>query len=88
VRQLVYAERGAGVDFSMVAGRVAMRGGQLLGVDEPRILAEIAAEHAGLAEQFDRAATALAPILEAMDTIYRRCLAVAIPSDTRPARLP
>ena len=88
IRQLVYAERGAGVDFSMVAGRMAMRNGRLLGIDEPRILAEIVAEQAGLAEQLDRAAASLAPLLEAMEQVYRRCLAVAIPADTHPARLP
>lgn len=88
IRQLVYAERGAGVDFSMVAGRMAMRAGRLLGIDEPRILAEIVAEQAGLAEQLDRAAASLAPLLEAMEHVYRRCLAVAIPPDTHPARLP
>jgi guanine deaminase len=88
VRQLVYAERGAGVDFSMVAGRVAMRSGRLLGIDEGRILAEIVAEQAGLREQFDRAAASLAPVLEGMEKIYRRCLAVPVAADTHPARLP
>lgn len=88
VRQLVYAERGAGVRFSMVAGRVAMRDGQLTGLDESRILAEIAAEHARLVEHFHRAAAALGPVMRAMDDVYRRCLAVAVPSDTYPARLP
>ncbi len=88
VRQLVYAERGAGVDFSMVSGRVMMRGGKLLGIDEPRILAEIAAEHARLVEQLDLAVAAVSPMLRVMDEIYRRCLAVAIPHDTYPARLP
>lgn len=88
VRQLVYAERGAGVEFSMVAGRVVMCDGRLLGIDEPRILTEIAAAHAQLVEEFHRAAAAVAPILAAMDEIYRRCIAIAIPRDTHPARLP
>lgn len=88
VRQLVYAERGTGVYFSMVSGRVVMCGGKLLGIDEPRVLAEIAAEHARLVEQFDHAEAALSPVLGAMDEIYRRCLAIAIPRDTHPARLP
>jgi guanine deaminase len=88
VRQLVYAERGAGVDFAMVAGRVTLRGGRLLGIDEPRILDEIAAEHARLVTEFDRAAAALSPVMRAMEEVYRRCLAVAIPGDTYPARLP
>jgi len=88
VRQLVYAERGAGVDFAIVAGRVALRGGRLLGIDEGKILAEIGAEHARLVEHFDRASAALDPVMRAMEEVYRRCLAVAVPRDTYPARLP
>ncbi len=88
VRQLVYAERGAGVDFAMVAGCVALRGGRLLGIDEGKILAEIGAEHARLIEHFDRASAALAPVMRAMEEVYRRSLAVAVPRDTYPARLP
>jgi guanine deaminase len=88
VRQLVYAERGAGVRFSMVAGRVAMRDGRLSGLDETKILAEMAAEHARLVEHFDRATATLGPVMRAMDDVYRRCLAVAVPPDTYPARLP
>jgi guanine deaminase len=88
VRQLVYAERGAGVDFAMVAGRPVMRGGRLLGIDESRILDEISAEYSRLVEQLDRAAAAVAPVVAAMEEIYRRSLATAIPPDTFPARLP
>jgi guanine deaminase len=87
LRQLVYAERGAAIDFSMVAGSVVMRDGRLAGIDESAILAEIAAEHATLVERFRRAEGELAPVLAAMDEIYRRCLATSIPGDTHPARL-
>jgi guanine deaminase len=88
VRQLVYAERGAGVDFVMVAGAVAMEGGRLAGIDEAALIAEIGAEHAGLKEKFDAAEASAQPLMAAMDAIYRRCLATAIPGDTYPARLP
>ena len=88
VRQLVYAERGAGIDFSMVGGRVVMRAGRFAAIDEAKILAEIAAEHAVLKEQFDRAEASVAPMLVAMEKIYRRSLATAIPPDTYPARFP
>lgn len=88
VRQLVYAERGAGIDFSMVGGRVVMRAGKLAAIDETKILAEIAAEHGKLKAQFDRAEGSVAPMLEAMEKIYRRSLATAIPLDTYPARFP
>ena len=88
VRQLVYAERGAGIDFSMVGGQIVMRGGKLAGIDEGRILAEIAAEYEKLKFEFDRAEASVAPMLGAMEKIYRRSLATAIPPDTYPSRFP
>jgi guanine deaminase len=88
VRQLVYAERGAGIDFSMVGGRVAMREGKLTAIDEAGILGEIATEYEKLRAEFDRAEGSVAPMLEAMERIYRRSLASPIPSDTYPARFP
>jgi len=88
VRQLVYAERGAGIDFTLVGGKVVMRSGKLAAIDESKILAEIAAEHASLKEQFDRAEGSVAPLLGAMEKIYRRSLATAIAPDTYPARFP
>lgn len=84
VRQLVYAERGAGVKFSMVAGRVVMRDGVLQGFD---IFAEIAEEHARLAEKFERAEATLQPVLAAMTQVYERGLATPIPADTFAAKL-
>ena len=72
----------------MVDGRTVMRAGKLTAIDEAKILAEIAAEHAGLREQFDRAEGSVAPLMEAMEKIYRRSLATAIPPDTYPARFP
>lgn len=88
VRQLVYAERGAGLDFAMVAGDVKVRDGRFTRVDEARLLADIQTEFAGLASQYAAAEAALAPLLAAMDTLYRRTLATSIPADTYPARLP
>ena len=88
VRQLVYAERGSGVDFSMIGGRVVMRAGALTTIDEAKILAEIAREHAALAEQFDRAERSTTEVLRGMEKVYRRSLAAAIPPDTYPARFP
>jgi 5-methylthioadenosine/S-adenosylhomocysteine deaminase len=88
VRQLVYGERGAGVDFAMVAGEVALREGRMTRVDEPRLLAEIAAELVTLAPRYAEAEAAVAPVRDAMDAVYRRALATPIPADTYPARLP
>jgi 5-methylthioadenosine/S-adenosylhomocysteine deaminase len=88
VRQLVYAERGAGVDFSMVDGRITMAAGRLQGIDEAAILEEIESDFRELAARYDAAEASVAPILEAVERIYRRSLAVAIPADTYAARLP
>src|SRR2546428_51100 len=88
VRQLVYAERGAGLDFAMVAGEVMLRDGRFTRVDEARLLAEIETEVAGLAAQFAAADASVAPVRAAIEKIYRRSLATSIPPDTYPARLP
>jgi len=88
VRQLVYAERGAGLDFAMVAGEVMLRDGRFTRVDEARLLAEIDTEVANLAGQLEAAEASVAPVRAAIDTIYRRSLATSIPPDTYPARLP
>lgn len=88
VRQLVYAERGAGVAFVMVDGRVVMQQGRLAGIDEAAVLAEIESEYRGLAERYTEAEASVAPILAAVERIYRQSLATAIPADTYPARLP
>jgi guanine deaminase len=88
VRQLVYAERGAGIDFSMVGGEIVMRDAKLTRVDEKQLIAEIASEYAQLREKFDRAETTLAPLLAAMHQVYARSLAARIPPDTLPARMP
>ena len=87
VRQLVYAERGAGIDFSMVAGEVTMQQGRLTRINEAAILAEIAAEFEGLAERFEQAEASAAPVLAAVEAIYRRALQVPIAADTLAARL-
>lgn len=87
VRQLVYAERGAGVKFAMVGGRVAMQDGGLTLIDETAILREIETEFESLSAQYDAAEASVAPVLAAVETIYKRSLAIAISPDTYPARL-
>ena len=87
VRQLAYAERGAGVDFSMVAGEVTMTGGRLGRIDEAALLAEIGSEFHELADRYRDAEASAGPVLAAMEAIYRRALTVAIAGDTFPARL-
>lgn len=88
VRQLVYGERGQGVDFVMVDGRAVVAGGRVTAIDEAAIVAEIAREHASLKPQYDVAEASVGPIMATMDAIYRKSLSTAIPADTHPARLP
>ncbi len=88
VRQLVYAERGAGLDFSMVDGEVAIQNGQLVRVDEAALLAEIQHEFAELMPQYARAEADMAPVLAAMERIHREGLATPVAPDTFAARLP
>jgi len=87
VRQLIYAERGADIDFVMVNGEVALRDGRLTRVDEPRLLAEIHDEIEKLSEQFAASASSVGPVRTAMEALYRRALQAEIPPDTYPARL-
>jgi guanine deaminase len=87
VRQLVYAERGAAVDFAMVDGRVIMADGRLTQIDEAAVLAEIEAEYRELESRFAAAEAATGPVVEAVRAIYRRSLACGIAPDTYPARL-
>jgi len=87
VRQLVYAERGAGLDFSMVGGEIAIRGGALARIDEAALLGEVEEEFRGLAERYAEAEASVAPILAAVERIHRQGLETAVPSDTFAARL-
>ena len=88
VRQLVYAERGAAVDFVMVDGKTVLRDGRFTTIDERALVEEIAAEHAALKPRFDAAEASAQPVVAAIETIYRKSLATPIPADTYPARLP
>lgn len=88
VRQLVYAERGAGLDFSMVAGDVVLQNGAFTRINELALLREAQQEFSALAERFDEAEASVAPILKAVEGIYQRSLATPIPADTFAARMP
>lgn len=88
IQQLVYAERGAGIDLAMVDGAVVMRDGRLTRIDEGKVLAEIAAEYERLGPEYDRAEASVGPMRAVMERIYRRALQAPIPPDTHPARFP
>jgi len=87
LRQLVYGERGQGVDLVVVDGELAMREGVLLGINEQDIAAEIAEAHASLAPAFAENERAIEPIRESMTRIYRRSLREPIAADTFPGRI-
>ncbi len=88
VRQLVYAERGAGLDFAMVAGEIAIAGGALTRVDEAALLREIEHEFRPLAERYAAAEAEMQPVLAAAEAIHRQGLATPVAPDTYAARLP
>jgi len=87
VRQLIYAERGAGLEFMMIGGEVAMSCGALTRIDERRILAEIRAEMATLDDALAEGERSGAALRAAMETVYRRSLSTGIAADTIPARI-
>ncbi|AWB35319.1 amidohydrolase family protein [Orrella marina] len=87
IRQLVYAERGAGVAFSMVDGRIVMHAGRLAQINEAKILSEIEREYQLLVSQFDQAEHEMRPVLNAVEKIYKRSLRCTIGPDTFPARV-
>jgi 5-methylthioadenosine/S-adenosylhomocysteine deaminase len=87
IRQLVYAERGAGLKFAMVNGDVVIRDAKFTRIDEAKILREIQENYQSLQEQFDVAEDDMAPVLKAMEAIYFRAQASQIAPDTFAARL-
>ena len=87
VRQLVYAERGAGLGLSMVAGEVVIEGGVLTRIDEAALLHEIERDFAELGPLYAAAEAEMQPVLAAVENIHREGLAAAVASDTYAARL-
>jgi len=87
VRQLVYAERGAGLDFVMVDGEVVMRDGALTRIDERRVLAQAAQAMAELQPLVEAGERSGEEIRQAMEAIVRHGTTAAIPPDTHPARI-
>jgi 5-methylthioadenosine/S-adenosylhomocysteine deaminase len=86
IQQLVYAERGAGIDFVMVDGAVALRDGRITTLDERKIIDEIAEEFERLSSEYARAEASVGPMRTVMERIYRRALRTSIAPDTYPAR--
>ncbi len=87
IRQLVYAERGAGLNFAMVNGDVVIRDAKFARVDEGKLLKEIEENYLLLKDQFASAEADMGPVLKAMEAIYYRSQASQIAPDTFAARL-
>jgi guanine deaminase len=82
VRQLVHGESGSGIDTVVVDGDVVMAGGRFTRFDEAALIAEFQAVHAEMLEQIRASEEASGPMLEGLERIYRKSLAVPIPADT------
>lgn len=87
VRQLVYAERGAGLGLSMVAGEVVIEGDALTRIDEAALLREIERDFTELGPLYAAAEAEMGPVLAAVENIHREGLATAVAPDTYAARL-
>jgi guanine deaminase len=88
LRQLVYAETGAGLDMAFVDGEPVVMNGRLTRIDEPKLVDEIRAEHEKLEPLIAEAEASVAPILAVYRRIYERCRQEPIAADTYPTRLP
>ena len=87
IQQLVYAERGASVAASLVAGEVMFADGRFTGIDEAAILAAVAAEFERLRPRYDEAEASVARMIPALTRIQARCACHPIAADTFGARL-
>lgn len=81
VRQIVYGERGAGIDTVLVDGEVVVRGGRLTRVDEVALLREAQAAHAELGAVQTASQSDSAPFRDALMRVYVRSLACPIAAD-------
>jgi 5-methylthioadenosine/S-adenosylhomocysteine deaminase len=88
LRQLVYAERGAGLADVWVDGERVLAEGRLTRVDEPALVRRIAAAVEALVPTFERAEASVAPIHRVMEQVYRRCEALALDVPAYPTRVP
>lgn len=85
VRQIVYGERGAGIDTVIVEGEVVVSGARLTRVDEVALLREAQAAHAEISAVQQVSQTDSTPFREALMKVYLRSLACPIAADYHPA---
>lgn len=87
LRQLVHAQCGEAIDTVVVDGRMVMRGGKVITVDEPSLLAAAREAHGRLLPEISRSDALIETIRPVYERIHARCLTHATPPDTIPARL-
>ena len=86
IQQLVYAERGASMETSLVEGRPVFLHGRFVGIDEAAILAEINGEFERLRPQYEDAERSVARMLPALTRIQARWARHPISESTYQAR--
>ena len=87
VRQLVYAETGAGIDFIMTDGRVVMRQGELTGISEAALLDEIQESYLALIPHIEEGERMANQLIDPYKRICARCEAMPIAADTHAGRM-
>ncbi len=81
VRQIVYGERGAAIREVFVDGRHVIRNGRNAMVDETKLLREMQAAHAEMADTLVSSQADAAPFHDALTRVYLRALACPIAHD-------
>lgn len=85
VRQVVYGERGSGVDTVIVDGRIVLRDGRCTLIDEVALLREAQDAHAELQEQITHSLGDSQPFLDALSKVYFKTLECPLCHDHLPA---
>jgi 5-methylthioadenosine/S-adenosylhomocysteine deaminase len=81
IRQIVYGERGAAIREVFVDGRHVIRGGRNAMVDETKLLREMQAAHAEMADTLVASQADAAPFHDTLTRVYLRALACPIAHD-------
>ncbi len=87
LRQLVFGERGESIDTVVIDGRLVIRAGRILAVDEGALLRQAREVHGRLLTDIVQCEAMVAAIRPVYERVYARCFAHAIPPETYPARL-
>lgn len=85
VPQVVYGERGAGVDTVLVDGRIVVQGGKCTLIDEVALLREAQDAHAELKDQITSSLGDSKPFLDALSSVYFKSLECPLCHDYHPA---